>query len=284
MKKHLLFSLVFCYSIISGQIKTPQPSPTATITQKIGVSNVSVEYSRPGAKGREIFGGLVKYGELWRTGANKATKITFEEDVVFGGQKIKKGSYSLFTVPSEKTWKILLNTETEIWGTGNYDEAKEVCKLKVDVIESPKFIESFTIDFGEFKDFSAIMSLKWANVVVDIEIKSLSAKQNIIDDYLQLLSKGPSANDYYNGAKFFANNSELKELALEWINIAIDKKPEAFWMVYHKARIQNILGMKQEAIKTANMVIDLASEKKDDYGYIQKSKDLIADLSSKKKK
>ena len=105
------------------------------------------------------------------------------------------------------------------------------------------------------------MSLKWANVVVDIEIKSLSAKQNIIDDYLQLLSKGPSANDYYNGAKFFANNSELKELALEWINIAIDKKPEAFWMVYHKARIQNILGMKQEAIKTANMVIDLASEK-----------------------
>ena len=169
---------------------------------KIGVSNVSVEYSRPGAKGREIFGGLVKYGELWRTGANKATKITFEEDVVFGGQKIKKGSYSLFTVPSEKTWKILLNTETEIWGTGNYDEAKEVCKLKVDVIESPKFIESFTIDFGEFKDFSAIMSLKWANVVVDIEIKSLSAKQNIIDDYLQLLSKGPSANDYCNGQNF----------------------------------------------------------------------------------
>ena len=99
MKKILLLSAIFCYSFISGQIKTPQPSPTATITQKVGVSDISVEYSRPGAKGREIFGGLVSYGKMWRTGANKATKITFNENCVFGGAKVKKGSYSLFTIP-----------------------------------------------------------------------------------------------------------------------------------------------------------------------------------------
>lgn len=283
MKKHILFSLVFCYSIISGQIKTPQPSPTATITQKIGVSNVSVEYSRPGAKGREIFGGLVKYGELWRTGANKATKITFEEDVVFGGQKIKKGSYSLFTIPNDKAWKILLNTETEMWGAGDYDESKEIYNQTIETKESSDFIESFTIDFGEFEDFSAIMSIKWANTVVAIKIKSMAAKK-IEKQYFELLSNGISANDYYNGAKFYANNTNKPEIALKWINIAIEKKPEAFWMIYHKARILKILGEKKEAINTANKVIDMASSAKDDYGYIQKSKDLIDYLSSKKKK
>ena len=281
MNKYILLSFVFCCSIVSAQIKTPQPSPTARITQKIGVSNVSVEYSRPGAKGREIFGGLVKFGKIWRTGANKATKISFEEDVVFGGQKIKKGSYSLFTIPNDKAWKILLNTETEIWGTGKYDESKEVYNQTVEVKESSNFVESFSIDFGEFEDFSAIMSLKWANTVVDIKIKSLSAKQKIREDYMQLLTKGPSANDYYSGAKFFADHTELTDLALEWINIAIEKKPEAFWMMFHKARILKIMGMKKEAINTANAVIDLASDKKDDYGYIQRSKDLIASFKKK---
>ena len=100
MKKTLILFAMFCYGFITAQIKTPQPSPTATITQKVGISNISVEYSRPGAKEREIFGGLVSYEKMWRTGANKATKITFDENCVFGGAKIKKGSYSLFTIPS----------------------------------------------------------------------------------------------------------------------------------------------------------------------------------------
>ena len=112
------------FSFISGQIKTPQPSPTATITQKVGVSDISVEYSRPGAKGREIFGGLVSYGKMWRTGANKATKITFNENCVFGGAKVKKGSYSLFTIPGEKEWTVVLNKNTELWELENTKKIK----------------------------------------------------------------------------------------------------------------------------------------------------------------
>ena len=280
MKKILLLSAIFCYSFISGQIKTPQPSPTATITQKVGVSNISVEYSRPGAKGREIFGGLVSYGKMWRTGANKATKITFNENCVFGGAKVKKGSYSLFTIPGEKEWTVVLNKNTELWGVGEYDEENQVCSIVAKAIDTKDFTESFTIDFGTFQSFSAIMSLKWANTKIDIKIESLEAKK-IEKQYLELLTKGPSANDYYNGAKFFADNSTEYEMALEWINTAIKKRPDAFWMHFHKARILKKMGNNKESISVAEGVIELAREKKDDYGYIKRSEDLIKSIKSK---
>lgn len=280
MKKILLLSAIFCYSFISGQIKTPQPSPTATITQKVGVSDISVEYSRPGAKGREIFGGLVSYGKMWRTGANKATKITFNENCVFGGAKVKKGSYSLFTIPGEKEWTVVLNKNTELWGVGEYDEENQVCSIVAKAINTKDFTESFTIDFGTFQSFSAIMSLKWANTKIDIKIESLEAKK-LEQQYLELLTKGPSANDYYNGAKFFADNTSEYEMALEWINTAVKKRPDAFWMQFHKARILKKMGNNKESILVAEGVIELAREKKDDYGYIKRSEDLIKSIKSK---
>jgi len=280
MKKILLISAIFCFSFISGQIKSPQPSPTATITQKVGVSNISLEYSRPGAKEREIFGGLVRYGKMWRTGANKATKITFDENCVFGGAKVKKGSYSLFSIPGDKEWTVVLNKNTELWGVGEYDEKNQVCSIVAKVIETKDFTESFTIDFGTFQSFSAIMSLKWANTKIDIKIESLAAKK-IEKQYLELLTKGPSANDYYNGAKFFADNTSEHEMALEWINTAIEKRPDAFWMQFHKARILKQMGNNKESISVAEKVIALAKEKKDDYGYIKRSEDLIKSMKSK---
>ena len=280
MKKILLLSAIFCYSFISAQIKTPQPSPTATITQKVGVSDISVEYSRPGAKGREIFGGLVSYGKMWRTGANKATKITFNENCVFGGAKVKKGSYSLFTIPGEKEWTVVLNKNTELWGVGEYDEENQVCSIVTKAINTKDFTESFTIDFGTFQSFSAIMSIKWANTKIDIKIESLEAKK-LEKQYLELLTKGPSANDYYNGAKFFADNTSEYEMALEWINTAIKKRPDAFWMQFHKARILKKMGNNKESISVAEGVIELAREKKDDYGYIKRSEDLIKSIKSK---
>jgi hypothetical protein len=280
MKKTLILSAMFCYGYITAQIKTPQPSPTATITQKVGVSNISVEYSRPGAKEREIFGGLVSYEKMWRTGANKATKITFDENCVFGGAKIKKGSYSLFTIPGKKEWTVVLNENTELWGVGEYDKEKQVCSIVAKVIETKDFTESFTIDFGNFKSFSAIMSLKWANTKIDIKLESLAAKE-LEKQFLELLTKGPSANDYYNGAKFFADNTSEYDMALEWINTAIEKRPDAFWMKFHKARILKKMGNSKKSISVAKEVISLAKEKKDDYGYIKRSEDLIKSIKSK---
>ena len=280
MKKTLILSAMFCYGFITAQIKTPQPSPTATITQKVGISNISVEYSRPGAKEREIFGGLVSYEKMWRTGANKVTKITFDENCVFGGAKIKKGSYSLFTIPGKKEWTVVLNKNTELWGVGEYDKEKQVCSIVAKVIETKDFTESFTIDFGTFQSFSAIMSLKWANTKIGIKIESLAAKE-LEKQFVELLTKGPSANDYYNGAKFFADNTSEYDMALEWINTAIEKKPDAFWMKFHKARILKKIGNNKQSISVAEEVISLAKEKQDDYGYIKRSEDLIKSIKSK---
>ena len=284
MKKIILLSTIFCYGFISAQIKTPQPSPTATIIQKVGVSDISVEYSRPGAKGREIFGDLVPYGKMWRTGANKATKITFNEDCIFGGIKIKKGSYSLFTIPDMNVWSVLLNNDTELWGVGDYDKKKQVCNIETKVINSKDFTESFTIEFGKFKSFSSTMSLKWANTQIDIVIESKSSKEKILKDYKELLNNGPSANDYYNGAKFVADNARDYEAALEWINIAIEKRKDAFWMMYHKARILSLIGNEEEAVYLAINTIKMASKKEDDYGYIKRCKKLISDIKSGKSK
>ena len=280
MKKTLILSAIFCYGFITAQIKTPQPSPTAVISQKVGVSKISVEYSRPGAKEREIFGGLVSYEKMWRTGANKATKITFDENCVFGGAKIKKGSYSLFTIPGKKEWTVVLNENTELWGVGKYDKEKQVCSIVAKVIETKDFTESFTIDFGTFKSFSAIMSLKWANTKIDIKLESLAAKE-LEKQFLELLTKGPSAKDFYNGAKFFADNTSEYDMALEWINTAIEKRPDAFWMMFHKARILKKTGNNKQSISVAEEVISLAREKEDDYGYIKRSEDLIKSIKSK---
>ena len=279
--KNLIIVLALSYmGSTYSQIKSPQASPTGVISQTVGVSKISVEYSRPGAKNREIFGGLVPYGKVWRTGANKATKITFEENTVFGGKKVKKGDYSLFTVPGKEAWNILLNSETELWGTGDYKEENEVCNITLKPVKTEDFTETFTIEFGAFNSFEAEMILKWANTKVVIPVKSMS-KKKIEKQYLDLLVEGPSANSYYNGARFFLENELDMNLALEWVNKAISKREDAFWMQYRKACILEKLDRDKEAIATAKDVIKIAKEKEDDYGYIRKSEKLIEDIKSK---
>ena len=280
MKKLIILFALALIGSLNAQIKSPQPSPNASISQAVGVSNISIEYSRPGVKGREIFGGLVAYDKIWRTGANKATKITFGENTLFGSEKVKKGTYSLFTIPGKEEWTILLNNDTELWGVGKYDEEKQACQIKVPVTKTTDFTESFTIDFGSFNSFSAEIILSWANTKVTIPVKTMAAKK-IEKQYLSLLVDGPSANSYYNGARFFVENDLDMQIALKWINIAINKKDEAFWMHYRKAEILAKLGNDKEALETAKAVMEMAKEADDDYGYTAKSKKLIKEIKSR---
>jgi len=281
MKNLILTLFTICLlNPLFAQIKTPQPSPTCTIQQTVGVTDVSITYSRPGAKGRTIFGDLVPYNKMWRTGANKATAISFSNDIIVDKYKLKKGTYSLFTIPGESEWTVMLNSDTELWGAGDYNKEKEVISFKVESEKTADFTETFTIEFSNFTSKFAKLTLKWENTAITIPLITTD-NERLAGQFMKALNEGPDANLYYNGARYFLENDLDLALALEWINVATEKRPEAFWMQYQKARILGKSGNKKEAIQAAEKVISVASEKEDDYGYIAKAEKLIKELKAK---
>ena len=279
MKKHFILSLFFFLSLFisNAQIKTPKASPACEISQTVGVSKISITYCRPGVKNRVVFGDLVPYDKIWRTGANKATKISFSQDVKIDGKELTAGDYSLFTIPTEKEWTIIFNKELNLWGTGDYSQDKDALRIKVPSISLENHVESFTIDFNSFNSFGAELSLSWEKTKVNIPIYT-NAVEQIQKEYTALLVDGPDANTYYKGARFFLENNLDMELALKWIDLAIEKRPDAFWMSYQKAKILGELGKTKEAISVAKKVVEMAEAAENSYGYEKKGEKLITSL------
>lgn len=149
--------------------KTPQPSPSAEVTQTVGLTDIKVQYSSPGVKNRPIWGELVPYGKLWRAGANKATQISFSQDVTFGGKKVPAGEYSLFARPTAKGWKIVLNTVTELWGTGGHDKAKDAVRVTAKTQQIPKR-ERLAYIFSDTTKSSTRLDLEWDELRVSVPI------------------------------------------------------------------------------------------------------------------
>ena len=253
-----------------AQITTPQPSPLATITQKIGLIEAKVEYSRPSVKGRKIFGDVVPFDQLWRTGANSSTKITFSDSVSFGGTKIAGGTYALYTKPGAKEWTVILGkTATEqAW---DYKEGTEAAKIVVPIYAMKEKIESFMIMFENLERNQADLMLAWENTLACIPIKTnpdakimADIKKRVVDnnDNMQ------TAANYY-----FDNNKDLKQ-ALEWANKVVEKNP-AYWNLHLKAKILAKMGNCNEAQAAAKQSLALA-EKDEDGAYVTMNKNLIA--------
>jgi small nuclear ribonucleoprotein (snRNP)-like protein len=274
-------ALVLLVAAAQAQLTTPQPSPTATINQKLGLTDISVTYSRPGAKNRVVFGELVPFGKVWRTGANKATSVTFSTDVNLGGKDVKAGTYSLFTIPNSAEWTVILNSNTELWGAGKYDEAKDVARFTIKPTILNDIVETFTIDFSHLVGSDGHMNLSWENTRVAIAVKT-DANGMIEKQIKEILVDGPSAGTYYNAARFYVENDKDMNQALTWINAAINTRPEAFWYMHYKAKIQAKMGKTKEAIATAEKSLTMAKENEDgDYGYIANNEKLIAELKKK---
>jgi hypothetical protein len=265
-----------------GQIQSPQPSPLSTVSQLVGLTDVTVVYSRPSVKGREIFGSLVAYDKLWRTGANRATKVTFSTDVKVGGQEIKEGSYSLFTIPNQNEWTVIFNSEADLVGTGGYNEDNNVATFKVKSTVLNDLVETFTIDFSHMEGSNGKMNLSWENTRITFDIET-NANEMVDEQIRKVLIDGPDAGTYYAAAKHYLDNDKELDRALEWINMAISKRPKAFWYIHVQAKIFAKMGNRKEAVKSATLSKQMAeSNEGGDYGYIKLNDDLLEDIRKRK--
>ncbi|WP_293871441.1 DUF2911 domain-containing protein [Flavobacterium sp.] len=284
MKKiiFVLTSIIATY-VLNAQVKTPQPSPHATQTQVVGLTDVTIDYSRPGAKGRIVFGDLVPFGKLWRTGANANTTITFSEDVIIKGKTLKKGKYALYTTPKADMWEVIFYTDSDNWGTpDNWDANKVAVLINVDPIALNNFVESFTITINNLTNDSATLDIAWEKTMVSLkfEVPTQKTAMASIDKTLA----GPAAGDYFSAAQyFFQSNGDLNK-ALEYVNKALSMvKPGEdipFWQLRLKSLIQAKLGDKAGAIITAKSSL-AAAEKAKNNDYVKMNNDSIKEWTKK---
>lgn len=261
MKKLSLFlcSALLSLGLSAQQQMTPAPSPSATLEQQVGLTDVTVKYSRPSAKGRTIFGELVPYGELWRTGANQNTTVKFSDPVTISGTEIPAGTYAVFTKPGENNWEVIFYSDTNNWGTPQeWDESKVAAKATVEAQKSPMKVETFTITLQNLHNNGADLGMAWEDVYVAVpfEVPTVKKAMKNIDNALS----GPSANDYYSAASYYMAEGKDLQKAKKWVSKAVEMNPEAYWIMRRKALIHAELGEKQMAIEAAKKSKELAQK------------------------
>lgn len=261
-----LFITAFAAFVLSpagAQLKTPAPSPTQTIKQDFALSSVELSYSRPGKKGRKIFGDLVPYGKVWRTGANSATTITFGEEVLIGDKKVAAGKYGLLTIPDTASWTIIISKQTDVTSPSAYKQEEDVVRVNAKPFTLPFPIETFSISLDNITSNSCTLGLMWENLYVPIPITT------DVDTKVMAQIKSAMENDsrpYFNAAQYYIDNGKDLNKAVEWLDKAYSQNPDAFWILYQKARAQSKLGKKSDAIATSNKSIEIAKKaKNDDY-------------------
>lgn len=237
------------------EIKMPAASPTSKLTQQFSTTSISVDYSRPSVKGRKIFGEMIPFGKLWRTGANGNTKITFEEDVFFQGQKVPAGTYSLYTMPGANSWTVILNKGLENWGLTGYDQKEDVARVTITPIKLNESVETLTIDINDITNTSATMNLSWENTKIPVQITA-DNKQRILS-YLESELKGEKP-PYQQAANYYLEQNYKLNDALAYADKAINGNKDAFWLYWMKAKIQAKMGDKNAALQTAQLAADKA--------------------------
>jgi len=258
--KKLIFSLLLTVAFTFGalaQIQTPAASPEQTLTQSVGLSSVTVQYSRPAMRGRAIFGDLVPMDKLWRTGANKNTLVTFESDATVGGSPLKAGTYALYTVPSKDEWTVYFYTDTENRGLPKpWDENKIAAVYKVKAQSLDSSVESFTITIDKVADSGAHLTISWENTSVAIPFGFDT--ESAVMQTIERTMNGPAAGDYYQAAVYYLNADKDINKAKTWIDKAIAMSEPAYWYYRQKALIYAKSGDKKGAIAAAERSMELA--------------------------
>src|SRR5688572_5483713 len=279
MRKVTIISFLYLsISGLSAQISMPQPSPLGTISQKVGLTDVTIAYSRPSAKGRKVFGDLVPYNELWRTGANRSVKFTVSDTVSVGGKKIGKGDYSIFTIPGEKDWTIIINKAVDLSGTNGYKETDDIVRISTPVVKN-SFTETFTFNFANLTNTSADVEILWEEVRVSFKVE-VTVDDKVMKNIQAALN--PSAGSYYQAARYYYDTDRDSKQALEWINKSLEIGGEKYWILRTKSLIQAKLGDYAGAIATAEKSKQLALADGDNT-YVKMNETSIAEWQPKVK-
>lgn len=275
-----LLTLLFILSAVSfqAQIKTPQPSPSSKVEQTIGLTDVTLEYSRPSMRGRVIYGNLVPYGEKWRTGANANTKFTFSTDVEIGGKTLKKGTYAMYTIPNKSSWDIIFYSDATNWGLPQkWDDSKVAVKVSVKPEAMPFTFETFEMGFDNLADANhGSLFILWEKTLVSVKITVPTDKIALAS--IEKTMAGPSANDYFNAGRFYHQTGKNNNKSLEYVSKATDMNPDAWWMFREKSLIQAEMGDKKGAIATAQKSL-AGAQKAGNADYVKMNKESIAEWS-----
>lgn len=261
--KKLIAAVFISISFIntsSAQLKTPMPSPNATISQGFGIAKIEVTYSRPSVKGRKVFGELVEYNKLWRTGANAPTRFKIDHEINFGGKTLPIGEYSIFSIPNPKEWEIVVNKDPEKKNVFEYKKEDDVLRITIPAQQIASKIETFTISFADITDSTCNFQLMWENTLVSIPLK-INCKAEVFQQISEVMSK--DSKPYYSAANYYMDNGGDLNQALTWYKKAAEINPKAYWVLFGQAKAELKLGKKAEAIKSAEKSIELAKADND---------------------
>lgn len=259
---------------LHAQLKVPAPSPTQTVKQDFGISSIELSYSRPGKKGRTIFGDVVPYGKVWRTGANQATTLTFGDEVTIGGTKIPAGKYGLLSMPGKDSWTLIITKQLDVTSAAAYKPENDVARVTAKPMAIKDNVETFTMEFANVTSNSCKLHLMWDKTAVSIPITTdVDSKVMAKIDEQMATEKPP----YYAAASYYFDNGKDLTKAKQWAQKAAAADPKAYYVVHLLAKIQAKSGDKAGAIATAKKSIELSKEAKND-DYVRLNEKLIAGL------
>lgn len=283
MRAIIFTLLLFTVNLSFSQINTPRVSPASEVEQMVGLTEIEIEYSRPSMRGREVFGNLVPFGKVWRTGADNSTKISFDTDVIISGKTIQSGTYSIFSIPNKESWEIIFYSDVELWGVPrDWSENKIVFSSMFDVkkLKKSNTVETFTISFNDLTNNDVNMSISWENTSVDIKIE-VPTRSVVESDINKVLSDNPKSSDYYAAAVFYRQENINLDKALEWMNKAIEmNESPRFWQYRQQSLIMAANDKFADAVDAAKKSLNLAIEA-DNQDYIKMNRESIAEWSKK---
>ena len=283
MKKlFFLSALLVGFTVANAQIKTPAPSPIGKISQEVGLIKVDIEYSRPSAKGRKVYGDLVPFGTMWRTGANASTKITVSEDAKVAGMPLPKGTYALYTIPGEKEWTVLFYKNSTFWGTPEPKDFKEEdvqARVTVPSIPIRDLVETFTLNINNLRNNGGDLEIIWEYTKIVVPITTDT--DNKVMKAIEATMAGPGANDFNAAARYYYEEKKDMGQALIWVDKALEKGGDKFWILRLKANILAEQGRYKDAIMVAGKSTELAKiDGNEDYPRMNDKS--IAEWSKKK--